>query len=475
MICPSCGAKVDNGYSFCVNCGSRLDAAQEPDYGKADMGGYHSEEEFPEGKGFTMTAGTFVISDRPATGSASDIYTADELNDTDEEFDFSMYDATEESAQPQQQAVPPQPQPYNQYGAPQQFGAPGMQQPVYPGAQYQQPYAQNPQYPGQPVPGAVQPQLIGYDQNGMPVYSQPQMMYGQPQFIGYDQNGMPVYSQPQMMYGQPQFIGYDQNGTPLYSQPQQMMYAQPQFIGYDQNGMPVYSQPVPAGAAMQQYQPPETPAQEAPAQEQQPSAEDDFWAFFDDGKEKEHTQEADFFGRTERTEVEDSYPKNSSSLGVRPPSKKGGAYMSDTPMVDATDLAPNDAHKYNRHYMRNAEMVDASEFQEAGPRKKRDYMAAADEVDADRLAANKHQRSRITMHAAGSADPDQLKAPEPKEKQTFRSDMMREVTRPVEAMPKKKKYVDPTDLIELPEHMKAKKTVKEEKVEIPDLPKVGIE
>ena len=144
-------------------------------------------------------------------------------------------------------------------------------------------------------------------------------------------------------------------------------------------------------------------------------------------------------------------------------------------MVDATDLAPNDAHKYNRHYMRNAEMVDASEFQEAGPRKKRDYMAAADEVDADRLAANKHQRSRITMHAAGSADPDQLPAPESKEKQTFRSDMMREVTRPVEAMPKKKKYVDPTDLIELPEHMKAKKTVKEEKVEIPDLPKVGIE
>ncbi len=481
MICPSCGAKVDSGFSFCVNCGSRLDAPQEPDYGKADMGGYHSEEEFPEGKGgFTMTAGTFVISDRPATGSASDIYTSEELNDTDEEFDFSMYDGTEESAQPQSQpAPPPQPQ-YNQYGAPQQFGAPGMQQPVYPGAQFQQPYAQNPQYPGQPAPGAVQPQLIGYDQNGMPVYSQPQMMYGQPQFIGYDQNGMPVYSQPQMMYGQPQFIGYDQNGTPLYSQPQQMMYAQPQFIGYDQNGMPLYSQPVPAGVPLQQYQPQKeapmqtAPAQTAPQQEEQPSSEDDFWAFFDEGKEtKQPHQEADFFGRTEH-EVEESYPKNSSSLGVRPPSKKGGAYMSDTPMVDASDLAPNDNRKY-RHYMHSTDMVDASGMQDASPRKKRDYMAATDEVDADLLAANQRHRSRITMHAAGTADPDQLKAPAKSEKQTFRSEMMREVSRSVEAMPKKKKYVDPTDLVELPEHMKAKKTVKEDKAEIPDLPKVGIE
>ena len=43
-------------------------------------------------------------------------------------------------------------------------------------------------------------------------------------------------------------------------------------------------------------------------------------------------------------------------------------------------------------------------------------------------------------------------------------------------MPKKKeKYVDELDKIELPEYMKAKKTKRNEKVEIPSLPEVGIE
>ena len=150
--------------------------------------------------------------------------------------------------------------------------------------------------------------------------------------------------------------------------------------------------------------------------------------------------------------------------------------MSDTPMVDASDLAPNDAHKYNRQYMRKAEMVDAADLQQAGSgRRKREYMAATEEVDADKLAANERYRSRITMHAAGTADADQLRPVTPDSGKPFRSEMMREAIRPVDAMPKKKKYVDPTDLVELPEHMKAKKTVKEDKVEIPDLPKVGIE
>jgi len=485
VICPSCGAKVDSGFSFCVKCGSRLDAAQEPDYGKADMGGYHSEEEFPEGRGgFTMSTGTFVIKDRPSSDSASDIYSADELNDSDEVFDFSMYDSSPEEGSTGNAGRMPEPSPapaqqYDRYAAPAgQYASQGMQQPAYPGAQYQQqPYGQNPQYPGaQPFPGAVQPQLIGYDQNGMPVYSQPQMMYGQPQFIGYDQNGMPVYSQPQMMYGQPQFIGYDQNGTPLYSQPQ-MAYQQPQFIGYDQNGMPVYSQTMPAGTPMQRYAPPQeqTQQQEQPAPE---SSEEDFWAFFDEGKDTKSTREAaDFFGRTDHPELQDTGRRPSSDLGVRPPEKKGGHYMSDTPMVDASDLAPNDAHKYNRQYMRKTEMVDATDMQQAASgRRKREYMAATEEVDADKLAANERYRSRITMHAAGTADPDQLRPVSPDSGRTpYRSEMMREASRPVDAMPKKKKYVDPTDLVELPEHMKAKKTVKEDKVEIPDLPKVGIE
>ena len=486
MICPSCGAKVDSGFNFCVECGSRLDIPQEPDYGQADMGGYHSEEEFPEGTGgFVMSAGTFVISDRSSSGSASDMYTADELNDSDEEFDFSIYDnaAEEQAEMPAPQAEPARPvntvlpgyypgQAQPQYAVPgaMQYGVPGtqMQQP-----QYAQPYPQTAQYPGA-IP-APQPQIIGYDQNGMPVYGQPQMMYGQPQFIGYDQNGMPLYSQPQMMYGQPQFIGYDQNGAPLYSQPQ-MMYGQPQFIGYDQNGMPLYSQPQPVPE--QQYQqmpdPRSRQVREQPQQEQpQHSQEEGFWEFFGDGNGKQHHEEADFFGKSEHAAGKKTYSPYGSSGEVRPPEKKQEEYMSDTPMVDASDLAPNDSHKYNRYYMRKAEMVNADDMQANPERKHRDYMDPAGEADPDKLSANEHYRSRITMHAAGTADPDDLRSYTPGEK--LRSDMMREAYRPVDALPKKKKYVDPTDEIELPENMKAKKTVKDDRVQIPDLPKVGIE
>ena len=43
-------------------------------------------------------------------------------------------------------------------------------------------------------------------------------------------------------------------------------------------------------------------------------------------------------------------------------------------------------------------------------------------------------------------------------------------------MPKKKNpYESELDKYELPEYMKAKKTVKEETIEIPSLPKVGID
>ncbi len=43
----------------------------------------------------------------------------------------------------------------------------------------------------------------------------------------------------------------------------------------------------------------------------------------------------------------------------------------------------------------------------------------------------------------------------------------------VEALPKKKTtYVDEIDAIELPEHMQAKKTVKEKTPEIPGLPEI---
>ena len=46
---------------------------------------------------------------------------------------------------------------------------------------------------------------------------------------------------------------------------------------------------------------------------------------------------------------------------------------------------------------------------------------------------------------------------------------MAEADHAVEAMPKKKKYVDELDLIELPEYMKARKKQKKNKPEYPEM------
>ncbi|MBR2283106.1 MAG: zinc-ribbon domain-containing protein [Ruminococcus sp.] len=531
MICPSCGAEIESGFSFCVRCGSKLDIpasdnalGDEPDYGKADMGGYHTEEEFPEGHGgFTMGSGTFIISDRPSPTAASDIYTADELNDSDEDFDFSQFDFSEGKSSPQTAAAAPELPPVQEpsYPAapalPPDTVQPGMQgfpqnQPVYPGQQpypgyqqgyaqqfagYQQPYQQFPgTQQGQPVyPGVQsQPQIIGYDPSGTPIYGQPQMFQGmqvqpQPQIIGYDPSGMPIYGQPQMYQPvQPQIIGYDPTGMPIYGQPQMYQPVQPQIIGYDPAGMPIYGQMPMQDMSMQGFmggtgmpgmqnmsapaqshipEPEPEPEPESPAA---PSDADEFWAFFDGGKAKKHeaAEDIDFFDRSAKNGMSDLSAAGLDTSGLRRAERKKNSYMTDTPLVDANDLAPNDADKFNKFYMRQTELVSADDLQANTTKKQADLMGVTADVDVDRLSANEHYRSRITMYSAGEANADDLESYVHKPI----ASMMKGADHAVEAMPKKKKYVDPTDLVELPEYMKARKTERQDTTEIPSIPGV---
>ena len=435
MFCPQCGNDNPSKLKFCVKCGMNLENPSEVNYEQVDMGGYHTEDDPNSGK-FSFGSGTFTISDNvPASNMSSDLYTADELNDDDEEFDFSSFDEPyipkldADRVSLPNTAAPQQPM----------AGIPPM------GTAPQQPMA------GIPPMGGV-PQ-----QNGMPVYGQP-MMYPQPQIIGYDQNGMPIYGQP-MMYTQPQFVGYDQNGMPVYTQPAPIPQPDPMAMqGIPQmGGIPQPMTGVPQMGGI----PAPTPQ---PVQKKDPDrvdVPDDFWEFFDGGKSRnpDKDNEDDFFGRSALDSAEALTKKKTGTKH----------YMRDTPLVDADKLMPNTASKYNSLLMRKTDIVNAEDLEAHADTKKQDIMAVTREVDAAQLNSYEHYKSRISMGEAGEADADSLEAYVPEHQEAIMSQNIDAV----EALPKKKTtYNDEIDAIELPEYMQARKTAADNTPEIPDLPEI---
>ena len=468
MICPQCGNENPPKLKFCVNCGMNLENPQEVNYEQVDMGGYHTEEE-PNAGGFKFGSGTFTISDKAPTDSSSDLYTADELNSDEQEFDFSSFDEPFIPKLDTERVTLPHSAQPNPQNAPMQ----GM-------------------YGGYPQPMMNQPQMTGMPQmNGMPQMSQmggipqsgaqPQMNGAQPQIIGYDQNGMPIYGQPQpMMYAQPQIIGYDQNGMPIYGQAQPMMYAQPQML--NENGEPVpapYPQPMPYGG-IAPVQPAGMPPYGAPApqpqQPQQPQQDkervdvpDDFWEFFDGGKSTKHAEDTmdDFFGK--HSNDMGGVSANGDMGRLKKFEKKRVDYMGDTPLVDASKLIPNTAGKFNKMYMRKTDSVNAEDLEAKVQTKTQDIMRVTKEVDANKLNSYEHIKSRVTMNAAGEANADDLEAYVHEHKEAI----MSQNVEAVEALPKKKStYNDEIDAIELPDYMQARKTVKDDEPEIPGLPEI---
>ena len=528
MICPQCGNDNPSKLKFCVNCGMNLENPSEVNYEQVDMGGYHAEEDSDSGK-FSLGSGTFTISDNAQVSDmSSDLYTAEELNDDDEEFDFSSFDEpfipkldTDRLSLPGASSMRPAAGAPQMGGMPQQnmTGAPqmgGMPQQNMAGAPQmsgmpQQNMAGAPQMGGMPQQNGMpfygqpmmypQPQIVGYDQNGMPIYGQP-AMYPQPQIVGYDQNGMPVYGQP-MMYPQPQIVGYDQNGMPIYGQP--AMYPQPQIVGYDQNGMPFYGQPAMYAQPAMPPQPdpmshmggiPQQPAAGVPqmggvpqmsgipqmnsipqmggippygAAQQSPQQKDSGRVDVPDDFWK-------FFdgGKSHNPEKDsdnDFFGRTGNEFTDASARKKSANkhYMSDTPLVDADKLSPNTSSKYNSLLMRKTDVVNADDLEAHDDTKKQDIMGVTREVDAELLNSYEHFKSRISMGDAGEADAENLEAYVPEHQEAIMSQNIDAV----EALPKKKTtYNDEIDSIELPEHMQARKTTAVETPEIPGLPEM---
>ncbi|MBQ6943259.1 MAG: hypothetical protein IJN43_02905 [Ruminococcus sp.] len=515
MICSACGTENESGFKFCVKCGSNMENPSEINYEAVDRGNYHSEEDSPENAGgFTLNEDTFIIRDVPAPAPRKQLYTSDELNSSEEEFDFSMFDEPSMASLPtppvppqpvaqpnMQSAMPQMPQQMQQpmmYGQPQIigydqsgkpiYGQPPMQQQM----QAQQPMQQTMQQPMQTQQPVIygQPQIIGYDQSGMPIYGQPQvqpMMYGQPQIIGYDQSGMPIYGQPQvqpMMYSQPQIIGYDQSGKPIYGQPQvqPMMYGQPQIIGYDQSGMPIYGQPniqpqmqqPMSGIPMQgipAIPPQNTPKPETPKKDDKQA----FWDFFDEGSKKpaDHSKQTnDFFGKAEPEPINPEDPfadiDNRRKKRLQGQSDSGGV-MSDMPVVDGSKLEKNDSSRINNLYMRQIKDSVSDDLTVGTGKSNSGTMDETREVDASLLSENLNVKSRISMGFTEDVNADDIKQAVNEHKEAI----MAKADHAVEAMPKKiNPYESELDKIELPEYMQSKKTVHEKAAEIPSLPEV---
>ena len=455
MVCSVCGTENEKGFKFCVKCGSNLENPHETNYEQVDMGNYHSEEE-GENNGFTMNTGTFVIRDS-APPPEQNIYTADELNQSEEDFDFSMYDEpsmAELPSPPPAQPAPPQ-QAYTQ-----------PQQPLQGMNQYM---AQQPMM-------YAQPQIIGYDPNGVPIYGQPQgMMYAQPQIIGYDPNGVPIYGQPgfQPMGGMPvQNQGLPPNMQPMQSMPNMQSFPNPNMQATQNNGMMSNMQGMmsfPNQRFKNDVIPPPQQTETTPPKEEKT----DFWAFFDEGSGEHHeNSEGDFFGkaRSETVVSDDPFADIDNRRKKRLQAEKASqGFMSDTPVVDGDRLAKNDSDRINKLYMRQTGSSVSTDLTVGEGKHKKRSMSAAGEVNADMLAEKLNVRSRVSMQYADKTNADDIEAYVPEHREAI----MAKAEHAVEAMPKKiNPYESELDKIELPEYMKAKKTVHEDAAEIPSIPEV---
>ena len=455
MICSVCGTENEKGFKFCVKCGSNLENPHETNYEQVDMGNYHSEEE-GENNGFTMNTGTFVIRDS-APPPEQNIYTADELNQSEEDFDFSMYD------EPSMAELPPPPP-----------AQPTPPQQAY--TQPQQPLQGMNQYMAQQPMMYAQPQIIGYDPNGVPIYGQPQgMMYAQPQIIGYDPNGVPIYGQPgfQPMGGMPvQNQGLPPNMQPMQSMPNMQSFPNPNMQATQNNGMMSNMQGMmsfPNQRFKNDVIPPPQQTETTPQKEEKT----DFWAFFDEVSGEHHeNSEGDFFGkaRSETVVSDDPFADIDNRRKKRLQAEKASqGFMSDTPVVDGDRLAKNDSDRINKLYMRQTGSSVSTDLTVGEGKHKKRSMSAVGEVNADMLAEKLNVRSRVSMQYADKTNADDIEAYVPEHREAI----MAKAEHAVEAMPKKiNPYESELDKIELPEYMKAKKTVHEDAAEIPSIPEV---
>ncbi len=451
MECPVCRTSNTSGAKYCIRCGRSLENSSELNYGQFERDNYNIEEYDFGGQQETSSFEEYDFGGQQETSSFEEYdFSGQQEIDSFEEYDFDGQSETNSFEE------------YDFGGQTENITSDSADlndEEILTYKPYSE-YANN----SMPLPAPAyndvyRPQIIGYDQNGIPIYSQPSV-YMQPQIIGYDQNGVPIYGQPSV-YVQPQIIGYDQNGIPVYSQ--SSVYMQSQFIGYDQNGLPVYAQssvysaPPQSVPAFSQSVPVQTP--------QNDEANEKFMDFLDDrkGNNTENTEENFFEKSSDMGSVEVPVPDVG---GLKKRENQKTVYMTDVEIKkEAENLVPNNATKFNQKYMRQAKQTSSDDLGEKKNSGKKVSMGETQNVKAEKLNPKFAYKSRIRMGDASHASSDDLKSSVFRRKKVT----MAEADHAVEAMPKKKKYVDELDLIELPEYMQARKKVKKDDNDFPSM------
>ncbi len=473
MKCPNCGTEneVTSNRKFCVKCGTNLINPDEINIEQVDFGGYHNEE---NKENFKISQGTFKINDRiPQT--ASMFVSSEELNQSYDDFDDEPYIPQLDSErvklpeQPENPPVQPElqsPVPNNNNMYPQQPNG------MYPQGM-NNPYMQNMYGYGQPM---MQPQFVGYDANGMPVYAQVMMM---PQFVGYDMNGMPIYM-PMPVYPQnmqnPQGFPNVQPMQPNMQNPQGFPNVPPvQPNMQNPQGFPNIQPMQPNMQNPQNLHNHNNDIAEPKEQEKESLwsdfLEEDVKKSAPNNQPKKVSSDDDFFSNPQRS--------NNNMGGVsaegldfskleRHKKEKKNKYMSSAPEADASCLSPN-VNRGNGKYMKDTAIVNPDELEQHVTKKPKTKMKASLEVNADELEQFVRKSPEVIMNSTQKADASELKA----YKHEHVEAIMQGADKAVEAMPKKKVYVDELEQIELPVYMKAKKSkANESGNEIPSLPDI---
>jgi hypothetical protein len=138
--------------------------------------------------------------------------------------------------------------------------------------------------------------------------------------------------------------------------------------------------------------------------------------------------------------------------------KKKKRVMSDLPVVNADDLAPNKSDNYTKMFMSSAGIANADDLQENVRKKSRATMFVSDTANADELENYVRKHSKVSMKTSDTANADELQ----KYEHEHIESIMGNADHAVEAMPKKKSINDEIDNIILPDYMQARKTVRSE-------------